>query len=647
MKKVKNIFLAVSIAILSSCDFMDIVPDMIATIEDNAFALRSQAEKYFFNCYGYLPMTGSTTGDPALLGGDEIWLPQHNGSYNNAKNLALGYQNVSNPYFDFWMGARGGKNLYRGISDCNIFLANVDRVPDFNSPAERQRWRSEVEILKAWYHFYLIRMYGPIPIMDVNMGVGAGTDEVLVYRNTVDECFRYVVNKVDSVIKLGYLPQVIGDPANEAGRITEGIARMMKAKMLVYWASPLFNGNTEYAGLTDNRGIEIFCPDKTEEEKQQRWVEARDACSEAINFLERQGLTRLFKYTGMDWPRISTITRNKLTIRMSLTERWNSDIIWANTNNWSSDLQLQCIPREMNPNKTANTAARGNFAVPIKILHIFHSKNGVPIDEDRTWNYAARFTPRTVQNDHMFLLAVGDAQTVGIHFDRELRYYASIAFDRGIWFGHGSDDETLQFPKTKQGESCANGVVASWNVSGMWPKKLIHPKSTLSDASGITFTANLYPFPFFRLPELYLMYAEALNEASNTQEARDMAIQYVDSIRSRAGLPGVKEAWANFASDPTKPNRQSGLRDIIKKEYHIEFVFEGHRFWNLRRWKDAITEYNKPITGWNLGSSNVSEYYNETLIYPQPAKFSARDYFWPIYDQERLRNKNLVQNFGW
>lgn len=642
MKKIRNIIIAISLLSVSACSWMDIVPDMIATIEDNAFSMRSQAEKYFFTCYSYMPDVGSYSTDPAILGGDEIWLSTEYTSASHAKNLAMGNQSSGAPYFDFWMGSNGGKNLYRGISDCNIFLANIDRVPDMNQ-AEKNRWKAEVEVLKAYYHFYLVRMYGPIPIKERNLSIQDDTETTHVYRNTLDECFTYLSNKLDSVIKLDHLPHVIADEANELGRITQGVALMLRAKVLVTAASPLFNGNTDYKGLTDKRGIEIFNPDKTDEQKRQLWTEAAKACKDAIDFQTSIGKDQLFYYTSNEYPGLSDVTRAKLTIRGTITEKWNEDIIWANSYNWPEHYQIQSLPRDLDAGKaTSQTSNRNNFAVPVKILYQFYTKNGVPITEDKTWNYNERYTVRMVDSDQQYLLAVGQ-QTAGIHFDREIRYYASIGFDRGIWFGQGVTSETSQWPEARAGEKTANQITHSWNVTGMWPKKVLHPKTSVTGSTTITYVK--YPFPIFRLPELYLMYAEALNEAENTQAARDEAIQYVDIVRERASLKGIAESWTNFSTDPTKYQRQDGLREIIRQETLIEFVFEGHRFWDLRRWKTALTEYNKPITGWNILYRSAEEYYAETYIFTR--KFTPRDYFWPIYTGEILRNSNTLQNFGW
>lgn len=76
MKKIQLLILNCLIIVLSSCDsFLDIVPDDIATI-DNAFTMRAQAEKYLFTCYYYLPAHGLLEANPAIAGGDELYITE-------------------------------------------------------------------------------------------------------------------------------------------------------------------------------------------------------------------------------------------------------------------------------------------------------------------------------------------------------------------------------------------------------------------------------------------------------------------------------------------------------------------------------------------------------------------------------------------
>src|SRR5690606_37003397 len=194
MKLFKKYILLIWVAGLSSCNYLDVVPDNIATV-DHAFQMRSQAEKYLFTCYSYLPNHGNWANDPAILTGDEIWLyyPYRNApSHSRAPEVwevARGNQNILDPYVDYWDGGNGGKPLFGAIRDCNTFLENINSVPDMDEN-ERLRWISEVKFLKAYYHWFLLRMYGPIPIIDENLPISSSPEEVQVHRQPVDSVFN-------------------------------------------------------------------------------------------------------------------------------------------------------------------------------------------------------------------------------------------------------------------------------------------------------------------------------------------------------------------------------------------------------------------------------------------------------------------------
>ena len=145
-----------------------------------------------------------------------------------------------------------------------------------------------------------------------------------------------------------------------------------------------------------------------------------------------------------------------------------------------------------------------------------------------------------------------------------------------------------------------------------------------------------------RLGDLYLLYAEAMNEVNGPSPE---VFQYLDLIRAKGGLPGVKESWSNFSRNPSKFSKKEGLREIIRRERSIEMAREGERFWDLRRWKDAPLELNKPITGWDVDQEKAEDYYREKVLFNQT--FSLKDYFWPIREHDLIVNKNLVQNPGW
>ena len=138
------------------------------------------------------------------------------------------------------------------------------------------------------------------------------------------------------------------------------------------------------------------------------------------------------------------------------------------------------------------------------------------------------------------------------------------------------------------------------------------------------------------------MYAEALNEFSGPSPD---VYQYVNLVRERAGLGTVQSSWENFSKNKAKYQNKDGLREIIRQERAIELAFEGHRFWDLRRWKKSVEEMNQPVFGWDVGQSDAAQYYKPKVIFNQT--FKTRDYFWPIKESDMLVDRNLVQSPGW
>src|SRR5690606_17514975 len=270
---------------------------------------------------------------------------------------------------------------------------------------------------------------------------------------------------------------------------------------------------------------------------------------------------------------------------------------------------------------------------------VFYTENGVPIDEDPSWAYTNRFDLKQGTADEKYYIRTGYTSAL-FNFDREPRFYASLGFDGGVWYGQGKyDDNDTWFVSAKKGDPASNVARDKSNFTGYWAKKLVNYMNVIQPTS---YTREAYPWPIFRLANLYLLYAEALNEAEGPSPE---VYTWLDLIRERAGLKGVVESWSLHSVNPSKPFSQDGLRDIIHQERLIEFAFEGQRFWDLRRWKLAVEELNKPITGWDIEQQTPEGYYREKVLFEQT--FSIRDYLWPIRENEILANKNTVQNPGW
>ncbi len=636
------IFLILGFGSQSCNKYMDIVPDNIAEL-DQAFSMRVTAERFLATCYNSLPNFFQRNANPAFLSGDEMWLNSttnfSQGSWQNWY-IALGAQNVNSPLLNYWDGNSGGKDLWGGIRECNIFLENIHSVPDMDE-VEKDRWAAEVEFLKAYYHYQIMRMYGPIPIVDVNTPVFAEPEEVNFIRQPIDEVFAYIVSTID-----GAIPRLMPDvtvPAEENGRITQMVAKAMKAEILMTAASPLFNGNTDYTSYLSIDGEPLFNATFSAE----KWQAAADACLEAIEIAESFGKS-LYRWTPLPnmtvVPQASTV--NQMSLRQAVTERQNnSEMIWVNNSSSFGEPQaIAFAPRSFDPARISNQRLGGFMAPTINIVSMFYSKNGVPIEEDRTYDYNGRFELRQVPDgasEYQYNLIPG-YNTIGFHFDREDRFYASLSFDGGRYFmsSHTSDAEAFPTNSRPGGNTAATNSPTSYSGTGYTVKKLVNYQSAIGTNNN--WINYQYGFPIMRLANLYLLYAEAMNEVFGPNEA---SLMYLDRIRERSGLRGVIESWSEYSSCPGKPTTKEGLREIIVQERAIELAFEGQRYWDLRRWKTATIELNTAILGWDILQDAPETYYRPVTIFDRT--FLLRDYFWPISLNELRRNPRLLQGPYW
>lgn len=625
MKNIKYIILFL-FAGMVSCDkgYLDLVPDNVSTI-DNAFTNRFNAEKFLYTCYSFIPQEGNTSANPALAAGDEVWYPS--GYKNNGIRIALGEQNITTPILNHW----GNGTLRVGIRDCDIFLNKIDEVLDMESQ-EIQQWKAEVKFLKAYYYFYLFRMYGPVPILDELFDIATPVDGVKISRNSIDECVDYMISLLDESIP--DLPLMVQFTENELGRVTKPTAASLKARILMFSASPLFNGNSVYENFTDNDGKALF-PSAYDADK---WTKAATACKEAIDICHEAGIALYQKEDYINTFFVSDTTALNVALRQRITQKWNKELIWGHTGS-TRDIQFEAMPRLFAYEKVP---VRARHCAPLRIAEMFYSKNGVPINEDVTWDFTNRYKQRKATEADKFYIKEGEV-TANLNFNREPRFYSDLAFDRSLWFGADktTDDKDQYFLEARYGEFASHVSGYGYSRTGYWPKKLIHLKSAVDRS--FTLNAVQYTFPIIRLADIYLYYTEALNEAKDAPDAE--VYEYIDLVRARAGLDNVVDSWKDFSSNPYKPSTKSGMRSIIQQERMIEMSFEGARFWDLRRWKLAQDYMKKPIKAWNILEKEPEDYYSPIILY-YPS-FSERDYLWPIKESDILDNPNIVQNLGW
>ena len=630
----------------TACDkYLDVVPnDGIPTV-DMAFNLRSTAIHYLATCYAYMPLDGAPAGDSAFLTGDELWdLVGRIVSNTSARvpntyfQMARGFQSKTAVIANDWA------SMYQGIRCCDILVENIDRVPDM-SRTEKDQWKAEATFLKAYYHFNLIRKWGPVPIIRQSLPMDSDVETVRVYREPIDTCFDFVLKLLDEAMP--NLP-VENPSTDELGRANRAICAAMKARVAVFAASPLFNGNEEESTLVDNRGVQLF-PQKSAEEKLERWKYAVTACKEAIDVCSEANLQLYDVDNGiaMSYIMVDSLKRT-LTLRSAVNQRWTSELIWGNTQTGS---QITAFQQWTMPNLTDYSHSTWGYrfiGVPLKIVDQFYTRNGLPTNNDLEWTGLNTMELIPAPEDHSYYLETG--YTVPrMNVNREPRFYSFLGFDGGKWLGmlgsyHNLTPEKIIHVECRNGGAQGKSGSEVGPVTGYFPKKLYPIQCRVTGQNAAV--AYWFPWPIIRLSDLYLLYAEAINEAEGPEgEHKADLFKYLNAIRARAGIPDVATSWDVYSNNPGYYKTQYGMRDIIHRERLIELSFESQRFWDIRRWKEAANEYQKGIYGFTVVGSAPEDYYARRLIAAQT--FGLKDYFWPIYNYYIERNPNLVQNLGW
>lgn len=626
MKIMKFYILILSVLIIVSCDnYLDIIPDNIATM-DHAFRDKTRAEQYLFQCYSYMPRNGLAQSPGRF--DDFMWSHKGVDWLNQLQYIILrDRNNANNPHLSYWSGTGGATNLFIAIRDCNTLIERINEVVDMDQ-FEKDRWAAEAKFLKAYYHFTLLQMYGPIPIIRENLPISATKEEVSVFREPVDEVFDYIVQILDEAIP--YLPLTIQQLVMEQGRITQPIALALKAKVLVTAASPLFNGNTEYKTMVDKRGIQLF--DQTHDPL--KWDKARTACKNAIDTAHLAGHALYeFQYVGL-----SDTTRLIAQPSRIVSDKWNPEHLWGTghfgVSRMSEEFTIPALEANHNP------FCRSVTVPTLKAVETFYSENGVPINEDIYYDYQNRYE-LTVTQEEDYLLVQPKTITAKLHLNREPRFYGSIGFDNGWWYGIGRFKEKEQWPiNAKAGEASGPRGIERLSLTGFFVKKLSNFNASYNNTSYVT---SAWDFPIIRLADLYLLYAESLNETLDSPN--EEVYYYIDRIRERAGLKGVVESWSTYSIQSEKYKTKEGMREIIQQERNIELAFEEQRFWDVRRWGLSTQEFNGPVQGWYYQGEDDAEFYRVTTV--NDVIFTNRDIFWPIRNYDISVNPNLLQNLGW
>lgn len=164
--------------------------------------------------------------------------------------------------------------------------------------------------------------------------------------------------------------------------------------------------------------------------------------------------------------------------------------------------------------------------------------------------------------------------------------------------------------------------------TGYYLRKFLNENVNIQTGGG----SDGHVVPLFRLAEIYLNYAEALNEYDPTNP--DIAV-YLNKIRERVSLPDVPSGLT-----------QEQMRTLIHHERRVELAFEEHRFWDVRRWKVASSTLGAPVKGVKIMQDDAGNF-TYSPVQVEQRVFQPKMYWYPIPQSEVLKLHHWEQNKGW
>ncbi len=638
----------------SSCaDYLDVDKYFYDQLSiDSAFSKRKYVDGWLSNAFE--PIQYITEGE-----GMRRWM-----SDDIVKYEGRDYQNGN---YSATTNNGDSENLlykaYEAVRKASTFIDNVDRCGELTE-VEKADMKGQMRFIRAYAYWSLIRHFGPVPLIpEHGLDVSLSYEELSLPRASLDEIVAFIDQ--DLVVAARSLPMV--RTVNNMGRPTRGAALALRARILLWVASPLMNGNRDLFNVKDNHGRQLV-PQEYDESK---WAKAAAAAKEVMDLgiyelytiepspdtpeYERPPYNAEFSDKNFPdgWANVDPYLSYKSIFDGTIIGSKNPELIFTRTsrgneqiNHWVSN----CMPRTLSGSNL--------IGVSQKQVDAYYMDNGQTIQEAEATGYYKEDGFTTSSNP----LNEGGAPFLPANVSwqyahREPRFYASIAYCGSIWACASANEaqyrnkQIFYYRDLNDGKQ---GFKEDCPLTGIGFKKFVNDEDAFTQGGyRMDKTENT-----IRYAEMLLIYAEALNELtpgkSYTVErynGETMTVQRdvnemrsaMKPIRMRAGVPDFDDVvYAN----------QELFRTALKRERQIELVGENcFRYYDLRRWKDALLEENQPLMGCNINISDdvtrVQEFYRPTVVASMPKVFTQRMYLWPFPDKEMKRNVNLTQNPGW
>ncbi len=529
---------------------------------------------------------------------------------------------------DLWAG------MPKRIRQAYILRENIKALPEQSlSAAEVENIKNEIKFLTAYGWWQMAEAYGGIPFKhDYITPTNFGLDDLMIgqskFDDVVDYCDKEMLDAANA------LPAVYEDPA-KFGRINKIMALTVRARMLLFAASPIANGNTWYADYKNSDGENII----NQTYDPQKWVRAAEACKLCIEEAEKAG-HELYKEYNDD----GTIDPFMSTYNVHI-KRWtegNKEITFPVTrdNSYSSGEGI------LTWSSVREVGGGNGLGVYQGLVDAFFTKNGLPIDDPNS-NYSEDgFSTAVETRNTKWENGTGKAgeitaeHTYKMYCNREPRFYNAVTYN-GSWLNYVGRKADMMYNHTDNVRSSSPHDAPQ---NGYLLRKAICMTDNIKTGRVTSRQAFLY-----RLAFTYLDYAEAENEAYDTGDARGKALVYLNRIRERAGVRQYTFDNVDILNDDYihLDNTQEALRKAIRAERRVELCFEDNRWYDIRRWLDAENLPEMVGEGYGMNSEGDTDetFYERTVF---QTRIWKRQYYWmPIYIDEYEKNPNLVQAPFW
>lgn len=596
--------------IWTSCNksFLDVSKELAEERDmQKLFSNPEDVKRWHINIYSGIPNTAVWNGTPNGL--QHPWpliSDEFDGKFANDWNHEP--FDISNLRFSRW-------SLWPLIRQANVFLENAVVIPATGRATslekeELDKMMAEARFFRAYYHYLLLELYGPIPIMSES--ADPNNPNLDFARNSVDEVVNFIYDE------LTIAASQLGDPnLSEVQRLaipTKGTALAVRGRLMMYAASPLLNGEyTEALSITNHDGKPLF-PAKDPS----KWQRALTAMQEFIDYAEAGHYELHKEYTNGQYDPHKSIYEVFMKFNKEIIFA-RSDVNWGNVSN-QSGVDGVSIPRAAR----GGNAGTGNIAVTQELVDDYFMIDGLKIEESPLYSETGfsssgeDLTGQTVPG------------TFRMYINREPRFYQAVFFNGRRWH---VGNEQIMFNKGGNTDNTsshpATGYIAYKRLSKRVYDLGTNPRS------------EYRPGIIHRLAEFYLLYAEALNEV-NPGDPR--VIEYVDRVRERAGIPKLAVAKPGIIGN------QVEQRKAIRQEMRVELATEGQRFFDVRRWMIAENEPGEGgqggmFYGMDMEARTLEGFYTRTLM--ENRVWNRNMYLYPIPLSSISKSRLLVQNPGY